>query len=125
MFFQNGLTGEGVVREFSVTTSQMSVPACFEEQEEKRRTQRKARPVAEDSLGCLSLRGLDLPYPLVLDSRSLTKSKSTPPVPGSFETGQAWGDWSLYTDSPLRALTPAQDERETERDRERFRVYRV
>mmetsp|Transcript_54655 Transcript_54655/g.122257 ORF Transcript_54655/g.122257 Transcript_54655/m.122257 type:complete len:341 (+) Transcript_54655:1-1023(+) len=24
-------------------------------------------------------------------------------------TGQAWGDWSLYTDSPLRALTPAQE----------------
>ncbi|CAE7659809.1 FCPB [Symbiodinium sp. CCMP2456] len=22
---------------------------------------------------------------------------------------QAWGDWSLYTDSPLRALTPAQE----------------
>jgi len=24
-------------------------------------------------------------------------------------TGQAWGDWSLYTDSPLRALTKAQE----------------
>ena len=24
-------------------------------------------------------------------------------------TGEAWGDWSLYTDSPLRALTPAQE----------------
>ncbi|CAE7484748.1 FCPE, partial [Symbiodinium sp. CCMP2456] len=24
-------------------------------------------------------------------------------------TGQAWGDWSLYTDSPLRALTAAQE----------------
>ncbi|CAE7743294.1 FCPE, partial [Symbiodinium pilosum] len=24
-------------------------------------------------------------------------------------TGTAWGDWSLYTDSPLRALTPAQE----------------
>ncbi|CAE7663482.1 FCPF, partial [Symbiodinium microadriaticum] len=24
-------------------------------------------------------------------------------------TGQAWGDWSLYTDSPLRALSPAQE----------------
>ena len=23
--------------------------------------------------------------------------------------GQAWGDWSLYTDSPLRALSPAQE----------------
>ena len=23
--------------------------------------------------------------------------------------GEAWGDWSLYTDSPLRALTPAQE----------------
>ena len=28
---------------------------------------------------------------------------SRPPV----TPGQAWGDWSLYTDSPLRALTPA------------------
>lgn len=24
-------------------------------------------------------------------------------------TGEAWGDWALYTDSPLRALTPAQE----------------
>ena len=24
-------------------------------------------------------------------------------------TGEAWGDWSLYTDSPLRALTSAQE----------------
>ncbi|CAJ1374181.1 unnamed protein product [Effrenium voratum] len=24
-------------------------------------------------------------------------------------TGSAWGDWALYTDSPLRALTPAQE----------------
>eukprot|EP00434_Breviolum_minutum_P018421 symbB.v1.2.016254.t1/scaffold1233.1/size237523/16 len=24
-------------------------------------------------------------------------------------TGEAWGDWSLYTDSPLRALSPAQE----------------
>jgi len=24
-------------------------------------------------------------------------------------TGTAWGDWALYTDSPLRALTPAQE----------------
>ena len=24
-------------------------------------------------------------------------------------TGAAWGDWALYTDSPLRALTPAQE----------------
>jgi len=23
--------------------------------------------------------------------------------------GEAWGDWALYTDSPLRALTPAQE----------------
>ena len=23
--------------------------------------------------------------------------------------GEAWGDWSLYSDSPLRALTPAQE----------------
>ena len=34
-------------------------------------------------------------------------------VPGMFFqnglTGEAWGDWSLYTDSPLRALTPAQE----------------
>lgn len=27
----------------------------------------------------------------------------------SWFTGEAWGDWSLYTDSPLRALTPAQE----------------
>ncbi len=24
-------------------------------------------------------------------------------------TGEAWGDWALYTDSPLRALSPAQE----------------
>ena len=24
-------------------------------------------------------------------------------------TGEAWGSWSLYTDSPLRALSPAQE----------------
>lgn len=49
----------------------------------------------------------------ILQNSFVGRNHATEAIIGMFFqnglTGEAWGSWSLYTDSPLRALTPAQE----------------